>query len=81
MTVVLDVSGVSPVHLAVEVTPAGRAVPMPSDPAEPTVRLAMDLEAFIVLSGGRRPWAEVDVRIDGDSALGGRVLEAMAVTP
>lgn len=80
-TVVLDVSGVSPVHLAVEVTPEGRAVPMQSDPAEPTVRLAMDLQAFIVLSGGRRPWREVGVRIDGDQGLGEKVLEALAVTP
>jgi uncharacterized protein (TIGR03083 family) len=80
-TAVLDVSGVSPVHLAVEVTAEGRAVPMSIEPDRPTVQLSMDLETFIVLGGGRRSSSEVDVQVTGDHGLGRRILDAMAVTP
>jgi len=80
-TVVLDVSGVSPVHLAVEVNDSGRAVPMTTEPTEPSAALRMDLETFAMLAGGRRAAAELDVEVHGDAELGQRVLEAMAVTP
>jgi hypothetical protein len=80
-TVVLDVTGVSPVHLAVEVNEAGRAVPLTTDPESPTVSLRMDVETFVVLAGGRRPASELPVGIEGDAELGGRILKAMAVTP
>jgi uncharacterized protein (TIGR03083 family) len=80
-TVVLDVTGVHPVHLAVEVNDQGRAVPVTDEPGQPTVRLRMDLETFAVLAGGRRPASEVPVEVEGDRNLGLRVLEALAVTP
>jgi uncharacterized protein (TIGR03083 family) len=80
-TVVLDVTGVSPVHLAVEVDESGRAVPLTSDPQKPTASLRMDVETFILVGGGRRPVAELAVEVEGDEALGRKVLEAMAVTP
>lgn len=80
-TVVLDVSGVHPVHLAVEANDAGRATPMASEPTDPTVTLSMDLESFVILAGGRRSPDEVQVEIGGDQGLGRRILEAMAVTP
>jgi uncharacterized protein (TIGR03083 family) len=80
-TVVLDVTGVSPVHLAVEVNDSGRAVPLTTDPESPTVSLRMDVETFVVLAGGRRPASELSVGIEGDAELGGRILKAMAVTP
>lgn len=80
-TVVLDVSGVSPVHLAVEMNDSGRCVPLAADPDAPTVSLRMDLETFIVLCGGRRDPEQVDVAVTGDTALGGRILQAMGVTP
>jgi hypothetical protein len=80
-TVVLDVSGVHPVHIAVEVGEDGRARPLPVDPAHPDVTLGMDLETYIVLSGGRRAPEDVSVDIAGDEILGHRVLAAMAVTP
>jgi len=42
-TVVLDVTGVHPVHLvAVEVNEQGRAVPTTTDPEDPTVNLQME---------------------------------------
>ena len=80
-TVVLDVRGVQPVHLAVGVDAGGRAALMPSDPEVPTVHLEMDLETFTILGGGRRPPESLDVRVTGDTGLGRRILEAMAVTP
>jgi len=80
-TVVLDVTGVSPVHLAVEMNDSGRAVPLTTDPDSPTVSLRMDVETFVVLAGGRRPASELPVQVEGDAELGGRILEAMAVTP
>ena len=80
-TVVLDVRGGHPVHLAVEVNADGRAVPMPHDPLDPTVRLRMDTETFTILGGGRRTPEDLPVEIIGDQDLGRAVLVAMAVTP
>lgn len=80
-TVVLDVTGGRPVHLAVRVDDSGRAVPTTPDPDRPTVALRMDVESFTVLSGGRRPAADLPVQVTGDQDLGRRVLDAMAVTP
>lgn len=80
-TVLLDVTGVHPIHLAVEVGADGRAAVMRTEPVAPTVTLTMDLESFTLLGGGRRPPSAVPVRIDGDRALGERILSALAVTP
>ena len=80
-TVVLDVTGVSPVHLAVEINESGRAVPTTSETGEPSVALRMGVETFVMLAGGRRPAPDLDVEVRGDEELGRRVLEAMAVTP
>ncbi|HET6627614.1 MAG TPA: maleylpyruvate isomerase family mycothiol-dependent enzyme [Nocardioidaceae bacterium] len=80
-TVVLDVLGAPPLHLAVQVNDDGRAVLMPADPDNPTVSLRMDLETFTVLGGGRRPAETLEVEVTGDEQLGRRVLAAMAVTP
>lgn len=80
-TVVLDVRGAHPVHLAVEVNEAGRAVTVPDDPDSPTVRLEMGTETFAILGGGRRSPDRLEVRMVGDEDLGRRVLAAMAVTP
>jgi uncharacterized protein (TIGR03083 family) len=80
-TIVLDVRGVHPVHLAVEVNEQGRAVPMLQDPEKADALLRMDVEVFAVLAGGRRAVDDVPVEIEGDTDLGRRVLEALAVTP
>jgi uncharacterized protein (TIGR03083 family) len=78
-TAVLVVDG-SP-SIAVEVDDSGRGRRLPEEPAEPTVRLAMDRETFIVAAGGRRA-ADVDaVTISGDEALGARILAQLATTP
>lgn len=80
-TVVLDVNGVHPVHLALEVNEQGRAVPATSEPDDPTVVLEMDVETFVLLGGGRRPPDELPVKITGDQGLGHRILASMGVTP
>ena len=67
--------------LAVEVGEDGRGRPLPGPPTDPTVRLRMDLETFVVLSGGRRTPDQVGVEAEGDQDLAERVLAAMAVTP
>lgn len=79
-TVVLDVTGEQPVHVAVTMQD-GRAVPMADVPAEPTVRLRMDLQVFVILAGGRRTPDRVRVEIAGDPELADRIMAAMAVTP
>lgn len=78
-TAVLDVEG-SP-RVAVEVGDDGRARRMPEPPADPTVRLAMDRESFIVLAGGRRQADAGAVSITGDAELGQLILARMATTP
>jgi uncharacterized protein (TIGR03083 family) len=80
-TVLLDVTGVHPIHLAVEVGDDGRASVMSTEPVQPTVALRMDLESFTVLGGGRRPPSGLPVQIEGDRELGERVLSALAITP
>jgi uncharacterized protein (TIGR03083 family) len=83
-SLVVELSGTpddDPVTLAVEVGEDGRGRSLAGAPEQPTVRLRMDVEAFVVLSGGRRTPEQVDVEIEGDSELADRVLAGMAVTP
>lgn len=79
-TVALDVAGANPVHVVLEINEQRRAVPADPRPDVPTVSLAMDLETFVMLAGGRRAPSEVEVQVGGDRELGSRILEAMAVT-
>ncbi len=78
-TAVLDVGGQQPV--AFVVTDAGRGEPMPTIPADPTVCMRLEREAFVVLAGGRRDADPGSVEITGDEALGRRILDSFAVTP
>jgi uncharacterized protein (TIGR03083 family) len=78
-TAVLAVAG-SPV-VAVEVDESGRGRRSAEEPAEPTVRLAMDREAFILAAGGRRPLEPAAVSITGDQALAQQILANLATTP
>jgi hypothetical protein len=77
-TLVLEMAGSEP--FAFEVGEDRRGKALPEVPAEPDVRLAMDRESFVCLAGGRRP-APGAVRIEGDEALGQRVVDSMATTP
>jgi uncharacterized protein (TIGR03083 family) len=76
---VLEVEGSAPYAFAV--SDAGRGVRLDTSPAEPTVRLSMDREAFVRLAGGRCAPAPGTVRVEGDQDLGRRLLDAMATTP
>jgi uncharacterized protein (TIGR03083 family) len=76
---VLEVDGSAP--YAVEVGADGRARPLPEIPADPTVRLSMGREAFILIAGGRRWPGQGEVLVTGDQELGARILDTMAVTP
>ena len=75
----LEVAGHAPLTVAVGDDGRGRIAP--ADDAAPTVTLSMDRETFVVLAGGRRAAEPDGVRVSGDTALGERVLAAMAVTP
>lgn len=78
-TVCLDVDGHEPV--AVTVNDQGRGEALADPPQEPTVSLRTDRESFILLAGGRRPGAADRVLVSGDTALGRRIIDALAVTP
>lgn len=79
--VVLDVTGLRPVHLAVRVGDDGRAAASDVAAGEADVALSMDLETYVILAGGRRAPADVEVMVAGDAELGRAILAAMAVTP
>jgi uncharacterized protein (TIGR03083 family) len=52
------------------------------DPVEqPTVRLTLRAEDFVVLAGGRRAVAATAPKVEGDTALADAVLANLAVTP
>ena len=78
-TVRIDVTGPVSMSLGVAVNDRGRAELVEVGSAD--VRLVMATETFTVLAAGRRSPADVVVRIEGDRALGGRVLTELAVTP
>lgn len=79
-TVHWDVTGETPLQLAVRVGEDGRASAVETFD-QPSTLLSMSTETFTVLTAGRRLPGEVDVRIDGDQELGLATLTAMAVTP
>jgi uncharacterized protein (TIGR03083 family) len=78
-SLVAEVEGSEPVAFVVDAD--RRGVRMEHVPDQPTVRLRMSREAFILLAGGRRPAEQVEVEIVGDEGLAAVVLGAMAVTP
>ena len=78
-TVVLDLEGSDPV--AYGVNESGRGERLAEVPTEPTVRLSMDRESFIVLAGGRRAPDAGAIRIEGDDQLGKQIVDTLAVTP
>jgi uncharacterized protein (TIGR03083 family) len=59
----------------------GRGVALPSVPEDPMVTLRMSRETFIRLAGGRGEVDPAAVAIDGDVALGEKVVANLAVTP
>jgi uncharacterized protein (TIGR03083 family) len=78
-TLVLDMDGSD--AFAFAVSDAGRGERLAEVPAEPTVRLRMDRESFIRLSGGRCDAEPGAVVVEGDRDLGARVVASLATTP
>jgi uncharacterized protein (TIGR03083 family) len=78
------VRGSPEIVATIEVPPEGRAVLLPAEPADATATLTMDRRTFARLAGGR--WSGDDartkgqVKVDGDAALGNRVVDNMAFT-
>ncbi len=83
-TVVFEVMGEAPIVAAVGVPPEGRATLLDHVPASPTVRIDLDRRTFARLAGGRwsggRARADGWVKVDGDAALGKRIIDRMAFT-
>jgi uncharacterized protein (TIGR03083 family) len=77
-TVRWEVTGETPLELAIRVGADGRASAIESLD-EPTVSLTMTTETFTVLTAGRRDPDEVEVEIKGDHSLGLATLAAMAI--
>jgi hypothetical protein len=77
-TVVFEVTGPAGGTVAVG-TDGKRANRLETVPDDPTVKLSMDLETFNRLCTGRGDPAEVGkgVSIEGDEALGRRVVDSM----
>ena len=78
------ITGSPEIVAAIEVPPEGRAVLLPAAPSDPTATLTLDRRTFTRLAGGR--WSGDDARakgqvqVDGDAALGNRVVDNMAFT-
>jgi uncharacterized protein (TIGR03083 family) len=82
--VVFVVEGSPELVAAISVPPEGRAVLLDDAPADGSARITSDRRTFARLAGGR--WsgeharAQGVVRVDGDTALGDRVIDNMAFT-
>jgi uncharacterized protein (TIGR03083 family) len=78
------IDGSSPIVAGVTVPPEGRAVVTPGALDSPTVIIAADRRTFTRLAGGRwsgdRARAEGDVRVEGDTALGARIVDNLGYT-
>jgi hypothetical protein len=66
---------------AVEGGDDGRARRLSAIPEEPTVRLEMDRETFIVMAGGRRAIDLDEVTVAGDRSLAQQIIDRMGTTP
>ena len=78
-TVVLELEGSEPVAFAVNESRRGEQ--LARIPDDPSVRLTMGRESFILLAGGRRAPEPGAIRIEGDEQLGTQVIDTLAVTP
>lgn len=77
-SVVLEVEDSEPVAVLVDENGRGLRV---DPPADPTVRIRTDRENFILLAGGRCTPADGSVIVEGDTELGARIVDTLAVTP
>jgi uncharacterized protein (TIGR03083 family) len=59
----------------------GEGHPLADEPADPTVRIAVDLPGFVAITTGRRDADAAGAIVDGDGALAKIVLDNVVVTP
>ncbi len=82
--VVFDVAGTPPIVATVTVPPQGRAVVTPGAADDASVTISTDRRTFTRLAGGRWTGDEARtrgvVRVDGDEALGARIVDNLAFT-
>jgi uncharacterized protein (TIGR03083 family) len=78
-TALLELEGSDPFVFAV--TDARRGERLAAAPADVSVTLRMDREAFIRLAGGRCQPEPGTYAVAGDEELAGRIIDAMATTP
>jgi uncharacterized protein (TIGR03083 family) len=78
------VEGSTEIAAAISVPPEGRAELLDEMPSDPSVRITTDRRTFARLAGGRWTGAHARahgvVRVEGDVALGDRVVDNMAFT-
>jgi hypothetical protein len=87
-TVVLEVTGApggaqagaQPQVLAAGVGADGRGAAIDQLSTEPTSRLVLDFETWMLLAGGRRAQEELEVELHGDTDLARKVLDNLGVT-
>ena len=79
-TVVIEVTGAQPQVLTARVGPEGRGTAVDRLDGEPTARVVLDFEDWILLAGGRRAADDVAPELSGDQELGRRLLENLGVT-
>lgn len=79
-SIVFKITGPPSFRSCVLVGDDGRGRPVEPE-SHPTVTLAMGWEGYVRLAAGRCGPADVDISIEGDHDLAGRVLGNMAVTP
>jgi uncharacterized protein (TIGR03083 family) len=83
-TVVFEIVGTPEMIATISVPPEGRATLLDEVPSNPTVRITLDRRTFGRLAGGRWPGdvarARGAVRVDGDAALGDRIVDNMSFT-
>lgn len=78
--VVLDVLGDAGSHTVAFDLATGD--PLAEPPADPTVRVELDVDAYVSLAGGRADAPSVaELVLQGDRELGQRVLSNLAITP
>ena len=74
--VAVDITGGVPRHLVAEVHNGRAAMVSTAVVADPLATVSMDTDTFVILAGGRRPYADVadDVTLGGDTELAERVV-------
>lgn len=79
-TVALHLTGPSAASYGVEVVDA-KARPTDDVPADPTVSITIPFAEFMALACGRSDADPTAAKIEGDAALGARIVASLAVTP